>query len=199
MPQVTRRTHSVSIRLLLAIWALAAAWTVILHWHTHVGPVFAKSQVLQTSRIKAATGRAFKATLPRQQALDENAAARAEVLENGRPLKRAGSISDIEKNGAGLFRIKPAGIWFAASDDTSPLSNGRRYELRTSWKAPAIFMPLSLGLLGIMMLLIAAHPSVPVARLTVRGITRVLGWISIPDASMDDALPSKTASDPDRS
>lgn len=198
MALVPRRIP-VSTPLLLAILTVASAATAVLCWHAWQTPVFTKRVIIQSGRIKAANGKAFKITLPRQQSMSDKVIARSDLLENGTPLKPAGSINDIEQNGNGVFRIKSSGIWFATSDNSSPLTNGRRYEVRTIWEPPALLLPLSCGVLGLALALLAIRPAASGRSMVVLGVTRVLGWISIPDASMDATPFSPNAPDPDRS
>lgn len=112
---------------------LVVAVVVLLSWisaprllrhFAHVEPLFFSTSELDA--VEPAGGRAYVAELdpsPWQERW-------VELSENGRALTWSGDRQRVRQEGAGLFHHNPRGLLFAASDDSDPKSNGRRYLVR---------------------------------------------------------------------
>jgi hypothetical protein len=114
-----------------AVPVLAAAWLLLaLRALTGFG---ARSEVvlnLQGGSVTAA-GKAWKLPVPKEWR-GPITAEHAEVFEDGVALHRRTGSRDVEEHGGGRFRTSGNSLTLAASDDSDPRGNGRRYVLRTA-------------------------------------------------------------------
>jgi len=78
--------------------------------------------------VRAEHGKCFVASVPERLLSDSDLGSRLVVLEDGVPLPQPHALhDDIREHGAGRYSHCEGGVWFAASDDTDPRSNGRTY------------------------------------------------------------------------
>lgn len=93
---------------------------------------------------------------------DELTATRALVLEDGHPLPiLAASIRDVKNKGFGRYRAKPGYVYFSSIDNTSPLTNGRRYEILVPRPVRPVVLWSILALVTIGGFFILRHLAVP--------------------------------------
>jgi hypothetical protein len=80
------------------------------------------------ANLRPELGRCFLGAVDRRMPSDADFGSRLVVLENGVPLTAAHcSHDDIRRLGQGRYSHWGAQVYFAASDDSDPRSNGRAY------------------------------------------------------------------------
>lgn len=118
--------------------ALVVLWVVVLYTYK-IGVPF--SQRLDPSEIRPERGFSYSAVvakpaLPfafarRTDSLNDTTASKALLLEDGKPLGPGHALLDlIIASGSGVFSDWSGNIYFSASDNGDPRTNGRTYELR---------------------------------------------------------------------
>jgi hypothetical protein len=79
----------------------------------------------------AESGQCFLATLPEGLLSDRDSASALRLFEDGRELGPAhASHSDIRQHGGGRYSHWGDQLYFSASDNSDPRTNGRRYSVR---------------------------------------------------------------------
>jgi len=137
----------------LAGHALAVVMTcvlLILCLHT-IGIVSLQSLRLQITAIGPETGHAYSADISSLQIVPGSGrAARAELLEDGRPLLRPNQLhADIREQGLGRFSVWGATLYFSTSDNSDPRTNGRSYSIVGPAPIPVIVIVVVVLLLGL--------------------------------------------------
>lgn len=118
--------------LLLALAPLTAA--LLIHRHRAHHDIFPKVTSALPA-IRSESGNCFIGTHGLQWMSSHNAPSSAELLEDGRPLMVSNAPhDDIRALGRGRYSFWHDSVYFSASDNSSPLTNGRRYEMR--WPLP---------------------------------------------------------------
>ena len=137
-------------------WILCIAPAILLFVHTSgIYPLVWEH--VPISNVRQDDGYAFTAFSKRLD-LNHSHPPVAELLENGIPLRGHGDdpFADVRSKGLGRYCFWDQGVYFSASDNSDPLTNGRRYEIlapvlvgtRVSW---ALYL---LALLSTMVVLV---------------------------------------------
>ena len=141
-----------------AVPVLAIAWLLLaLRALTGFG---ARSEVVLDlpEGSVTAVGKAWKLPVPKEWR-GPITAEHAEVFEDGVALHRRTGSRDVEEHGAGRFSTSGNSLTLAASDDSDPRRNGRRYVLRTA--APLSPVVLWGSLAALLLLATAGRYQVP--------------------------------------
>lgn len=113
------------------------AWVGCLIVQLQVSPrkLFWHRADLKVSGIRETSGKGYRFKLPAEQAEMALAAERV-CLREGRTVLpfQVGSIAEVVATGGGAWCLTEKNLWFSASDDSDPRSNGRRY--RIAWPVP---------------------------------------------------------------
>ncbi len=154
----TIKRHFPTRRLSL-LWALAGALLVasglVYLNQTGILPLFWGRALL--TDIRPELGFAYIAPTGRPEWSSHEHPSLAQVLEDGKPLPGPANVlhEDIRQVGLGRYSFWHDYVYFSASDNSDPCTNGRRYEVRTplvfgqgvGWVVYA-FTLLSMGLAG---------------------------------------------------
>lgn len=93
---------------------------------------------LKVSGIRESSGKGYRFKLPAEQAAATSLAERVRVQEGSTVLPfQVGSIAEVVAMGGGAWCLTEKNLWFSASDDSDPRTNGRRYRIGWPVTVPA--------------------------------------------------------------
>ena len=119
--------------------AATAAWlALLLRAVTGFGGMTAVPLPVDDASVKQ-TGLGWRVPIPKEWR-GAITVARGEVTEDGKTLHRRNGGRDVETNGAGRCAVSQGTVVLAASDDSDPRTNGRRYALVTAQPVPLIVL-----------------------------------------------------------
>ncbi|MFN8390803.1 MAG: hypothetical protein U0136_10975 [Bdellovibrionota bacterium] len=137
-PSLAYRAFSV-----VAVTAYLSSVLALLLYKKRIHPPFsfkkiirAKFQPPYAGAIAAAQmtpeiGNCYTAPLPANLISDSEGCSKLQLLEDGKPLPGAHAVhADIRTQGKGMFSHWGACIFFSASDNSDPRTNGRQYTVK---------------------------------------------------------------------
>lgn len=113
------------------LFGIMGVWTVLMAWFYFDGAarLGARSE-LAASRIKDVSGRAYRYAPTQAQLQNHDRWLAARVIEDGRVLDEASLTREkVASVGQGTFAVSGKNLWFSASDNSDPRSNGRHYQV----------------------------------------------------------------------
>ena len=122
---------------LVSGWLLLAACWLLLRrridrpplWH-YLRARFRRPHRSVISSIAPELGHCYLAPLPRKLLSDQEATSTLILFEDGRPLAGAHSgHDDIRRQGGGRYSHWGPALYFSASDNSNPATNGRTYSV----------------------------------------------------------------------
>jgi hypothetical protein len=135
--RLTRRQGLSAAGVLLGLSGLAAGLFVVISLNRG-GLLPLGTSTFDLETIRHDTGFAYVSLTHRPELATGLETSTGVVLEDGRPLSGAGDDLDAEirKEGRGRYAFSSYFVRFAASDNSSPLVNGRKYSVRCERTAP---------------------------------------------------------------